>query len=249
MVCTTNQTFKELYAERLNKYKHMEPAAALFYWGEGNTYGVRLEVPGIMKEFIDNVAFGRDPEGTLFYNHIEDIDGDAKYNIFYNTDVTSNEQAVVVQFFSQTQGHFYAEFVGRDPSRAVQYTVDSHVGSWAVLDQASACAHVKKYSSEKTVTITIPSVQMQVSFDVPSDPDEKAIDIHGTIAFKKLANLKYGARSIVNYNNDRILFYPERVTNDLTAVFIPVEATAKDATALGDYYFLSSTPTAEWFGI
>jgi len=244
MVSTTTKTFKELYAERLSKYKHMEPAAALFYWGEGTTRGVRLEVPGIMKEFIDNVAFGRDPEGTLFFNHVEDIDGDAKYNVFYNTNVTSDEQAVVVQFFISTQDHFYAEFVGKDPSRAVQYTTDSHKGSWAVVDQASASAHVKKYSSESTITITIASIQKAVSFDVPDNSAEKSVDVHGSISFKKLANLK--SDSVVNYNDDRILFYPETVSKDLTAVFIPVEATAADATALGDFSFRSSTPIAKW---
>ena len=62
MVNDTTDTFSTLREKLEKKYKYCVPAAALFwrrYLGEGKyEYGLRIEAPSIMKEFVDNVNLG-----------------------------------------------------------------------------------------------------------------------------------------------------------------------------------------------
>jgi hypothetical protein len=58
-VTTTTTTYTKLYEARLEKYKNSEPAAALFYYDDSHNGGLRIEAPSIVREFVDNVAFGR----------------------------------------------------------------------------------------------------------------------------------------------------------------------------------------------
>ena len=57
-VTTTTKTFTELFVGFSDKYKNYAAASALFYWDNGSTHGVRVEAPSILKEFVDNVAWG-----------------------------------------------------------------------------------------------------------------------------------------------------------------------------------------------
>jgi hypothetical protein len=58
--------------------------------------------------------FYPDPEGTLFFDSVNDFPDngqDSFYNVFHNTSTVATEKAVVVQFYTGTasQGPFYAE--------------------------------------------------------------------------------------------------------------------------------------------
>jgi len=252
-VTTTTETFTDIFTRLAKKYKNYAPAAALFYWDNGATHGVRVEAPSILKEFVDNVAWGKDPEGTLFFNEIKDLDNDptdeddySHYNVYYNTGVQASQQAVVVQFYADTQGSFFAEFVGKDPSRAVTYTLEARKGRFLPLNSGSASAHVKKKSSESKVIVKIAAIGKEVIFDLPNNFAAQDIDVWGNLTFKKLSDLKSGTLSVVNYNDDRILFYPTNGEQAMHAIFIPIETTAADATALGAYNFVTSTATAKW---
>ncbi|KAF9512548.1 hypothetical protein BS47DRAFT_1363099 [Hydnum rufescens UP504] len=245
-VTTTTETFTEIFTRLAKKYKNYAPAAALFYWDNGATHGVRVEAPSILKEFVDNVAWGKDPEGTLFFNDVKDLDNDPPMT---TTGATTTQQAVVVQFYADTQGSFFAEFVGKDPSRAVTYILEARKGRFLPLNSGSASAHVKKKSSESKVTVKISAIGKEVTFNVPDNSAAQDIDVWGNLTFKKLSDLKSGTLSVVNYNDDRILFYPTNGQQAMHAIFIPIETTAADATALGTYYFVTSSATATWSDI
>jgi hypothetical protein len=58
-VTTTTETFTDIFTRLAKKYKNYAPAAALFYWDNDSTHGVRVEAPSILKEFVDNVAWGK----------------------------------------------------------------------------------------------------------------------------------------------------------------------------------------------
>ncbi|KAF9512549.1 hypothetical protein BS47DRAFT_1345328 [Hydnum rufescens UP504] len=236
-VTTTTETFTDIFTRLAKKYKNYAPAAALFYWDNGATHGV-----------VDNVAWGKDPEGTLFFNDIKDLDNDptddddwSHYNVYYNTGVEASQQAVVVQFYADTQGSFFAEFVGKDPSRAVTYTLEARKGRFLPLNSGGASAHVKKKSSESKVTVKIAAIGKQVTFNVPNNSAAQDIDVWGNLTFKKLSDLKSGTLSVVNYNDDRILFYPTNGQQAMHAI-----TTAADATALGAFNFVTSSATATW---
>lgn len=121
----STETYAQLVSDRLAQYPVNCAAAALLYYDKDVQLGVRIEAPSIMKEFVDNVAFGRgtifksvkthltllsvDPEGILFFNDRDDFNGPAYYNLFTNTGVADDQRAIVVQFFASTQGKYYAE--------------------------------------------------------------------------------------------------------------------------------------------
>ena len=59
-VSTTTKTYDQLLTEiETKKYDNAHAAATLVYWDNKDTLGLRVEAPSIMKEFVDNVAFGR----------------------------------------------------------------------------------------------------------------------------------------------------------------------------------------------
>ncbi len=52
-------THVDLLTGLAKSYKRSTPAAALFYWDDNNKHGLRIEAIEIMKEFVNNVHFGR----------------------------------------------------------------------------------------------------------------------------------------------------------------------------------------------
>lgn len=57
---TFDNTFAEEIAALINQWDNFCPAAALFYWGKNsNDTGLRIEATEIMREFVDNIQFGR----------------------------------------------------------------------------------------------------------------------------------------------------------------------------------------------
>jgi len=253
-VVATPQTFKEAIKSRIDVYKESAAASALFYFSNADGHeeqGVRIEAPEIMKEFVDKVTYGRDPVGTLFYNDIGDIQGTTKYNvIFSDSSVSDADACVIVQFFGSTQGKFYAEFVGKNPSRSVWWIVDGTKhsgGDWNLLKLVTSTSYVYKRSTESKVTITVGPIGKQVTFDIPSGQDTgKNVSVYGNLSTNALAKLVKGTKNVVNWNNDRIVLYPQNGSTDMTAVFIPLETRDADVTALGNMRFVSSDQIAIW---
>ncbi|CCM02455.1 uncharacterized protein FIBRA_04554 [Fibroporia radiculosa] len=213
MVNTISDTFDVQFHTLKDKYKDVVSAEALFWkrfrGGTTYDYGMRMEVPTLMKEFVDNVNLGTDPEGFLFFNNIGDLDaGDGKYNVLYNTTGDVNQRAVRVQFFHHKQGSFYAEFLAKDPNKTVDYLIDGQVGKWATLETGSASAHIKKYSDESDISIKIPAIKKQVTFSVPDNNAHASIDVWGNFMFKDISRLQSSSDpSYADYNQDRIVFY------------------------------------------
>lgn len=248
MVNTTSDTFDQQFHALKDKYKEVVPAEALFWkrWHGGSSYeyGLRIQAPTIMKEFIDNVNLGTDPQGFLFFNNIHDLDaGDGKYNIFYNTVTDVKQRAATVQLFHSHQGSFYAEFLARDPNKTVNYTIDSQAGKWATLEIGSASALVKKYSDETTITVTIPAIKKKATFEVKDNSGKQSADVWGSLSFKTLESLKSSSTATyADYNKDRIIFYPQSGGSgsaDFSAAFIPMDTAPVDA--LGDLTFEANT--------
>lgn len=52
-------SYSDLITKEATDYTKSTPAAALFYWGDGSARGLRIESIELMKEFFDNVDFGR----------------------------------------------------------------------------------------------------------------------------------------------------------------------------------------------
>ncbi|KAF8327296.1 uncharacterized protein EI90DRAFT_1840761 [Cantharellus anzutake] len=234
-VAKTNQGYKAAYEERLKKYGWSAGASALFYFSnaDGNEE--------------------QDPVGTLFYNDINDIRGKTKYNVIYSDASVKNEDAaVIVQFFgnNKSQGNFYAEFVGRDPARTVWWIVDGTAhrgGEWHPLKLTTSTAFVEKRGNENEVNITLATLGKQVSFDLPAGyASGKNISVWGNLSTNDIKKIKKGTKSVVNYNDDRILFYPQNGSKDLTAVFFPLETKDSDATALGNFRWVSTDQVAVW---
>jgi len=230
-------------------------------WNNDGKLGVRIEAPSILREFSNNIAFGTDPPGYLFFDDLDDLGtlaepGSAYFNVLHNTNVAATQQALVIQFFFKTQGSFFAEFIAKDPrSIAQKILVDgasAPQGTWKVLDASTTTARIKKPKSETEIIIEMKSIGKKVSYTVPSAfaGQVASIKAAGTLTFQNLSKLKAGTKSYVDHNNDRILFYPQRnYSDELTAVFLLIETTDMKINALGDYTFTATTPIATWSDI
>ncbi|KAJ7753580.1 hypothetical protein B0H16DRAFT_1544632 [Mycena metata] len=232
-------SFSAYFKANLDKYKEMTPAAALIYggvgWGEGS---VCVVAPAILKEFIDGVEFGKDPEGTLFFNDIKDLDSNSYYNAF-----NISGGGVVLQFYADLEStECYAQFVAKDANRAWGWGISCKKGSWKELEGGSAAAHVKKPSNESSITITINAIGKTVKF--PVELGDTVINIRGNLLFKNLSKLTSGTTSFVNYHDDRIIFLPKSGSKDFTAVFIPTDKPEESPFFSSD--FESNAADATW---
>jgi hypothetical protein len=125
-------------------------------------------------------------------------------------------------------------------SRAVTYTLEARKGRFLPLNSGSASAHVKKKSTESKVVVKIAAIGKQVTFNVPNNSGAQDIgsgsqypcllgcglmptstDVWGNLTFKKLSDVKSGTLSVVNYNDDRILFYPTNGQQAMHAIVSP----------------------------
>ncbi|KIJ59055.1 hypothetical protein HYDPIDRAFT_118882 [Hydnomerulius pinastri MD-312] len=238
MVTTTNATFDNQFHALMNKYKTVVSAEALFWKRSrevgSHEYGLRVQAPSIMKEFVDNINLGSDPQGFLFFNNILDLDaGNGKYNVFYNTVEDIRQRAATVQFFHSKQGSFYAEFLAKDPNKTVDYTVDGQAGKWETLEVGSACAYVKKYSDETSILVTIPVIEKRLEFEVKDNSGNHSVDAWGNVMFKDLGRLQSSSgASFADGSRDIILFYPESERTGsahFTAMFIPMDTAPVNA--------------------
>jgi hypothetical protein len=102
-----------------------------------------------------------------------------------------------------------------------------------------------KKANLSTATLVISPIGKKCTFDI-SNSKGTAIDAWGNVIFKDYDNLKSGNTSVINYNNDRILLYPENGSTAMTAVFIPIETSAADITALGGFNFVTKDAVGKW---
>jgi len=243
-----NKDYATLYDAALKTYTQSVPAAGLFWKRFTGTtiYGLRIEAPSIMKEFSDGVAFGTDPEGTLFFFNLSDLNeapGHSKYKL--TTYFKDNKRTIVVQIYRHSPEKPYAEFIAKDPNQTVDYNIDDKPGKWASnITQGSANAHVQKKPLSQKVTITIPAIRKKATFFINRDTDKHiSVDVWGNVMFKDIIHLGAGgadssADSSADYNKDRIIIYPtppdpKTGTSDFSALFIPTESAP--AGALGNF--------------
>ncbi|CAA7263051.1 unnamed protein product [Cyclocybe aegerita] len=173
MVVPSPLTHDQLFAQLETQYHHkFVPASALF-WTHNGQHAMRLEVPRAPHAGVQRQD--DDPEGYLFYNHVEDLDLErgTRYVMFPNTYRTKQDHAAVVQFFHN------------DPSKC-----------YAQLNNDQ--------------------------------------------------NIPRRVKGFVDFNPDRVLFYPKQMNPEFTAIFIPSEA-IKMPDALGTASV--ETQTVEWSNI
>ncbi|KAJ3515027.1 hypothetical protein NLJ89_g2021 [Agrocybe chaxingu] len=249
MVVPSPLTHDQLFAQLETQYHHkFVPASALF-WTQHGQHAMRLEVPSLMREFKDKMTVGRDPEGYLFYNHVEDLDLErgTRYIMFPNTYRTKQDHAVVVQFFHNDPSKCYAQFIAKDENLTVDYCIDNgNVGEWTQLVQGCSHAKIRKYSDENTVTLTAAPIGKKATFQLNND--QNIPETWGELIFKHISDLNTpgGTKGFVDFTPDRVLFYPKQMNPEFTAIFIPSEAIEKPA-ALGTASV--ETQTVEWSNI
>jgi hypothetical protein len=216
-------------------------AAALFYWDDNHKHGLRVEATTIMKEFKDNVNFGRDPEGILFYNATSDFDddGDVPYKVLYNSE---DPKAIRIDFYplgaTQDASTRFASFLTKDTNSIETSCLADGTGNWNDLKIGTSFAKMHKITTSSTVTLQMQPINKQASFTLSDNTDKKAIDITGVFHYDLLSDLT--GSSTANYDSDRLLFYPTNDKDTLTGVFF-----ANDPIPIDDTHD-SNPPTATW---
>ncbi|KIO28042.1 hypothetical protein M407DRAFT_185604 [Tulasnella calospora MUT 4182] len=227
-----------------NKYKYNVQGEALFI-NAGNK-ALRLEVPDIGKEFTAGVYIGKDPEGTLYYNHADSFDPrTVKFQVTRYVNPSDKKVCAWIKFYTDSIDDCHAEFLAYDPEGTVQAcNMDGWetTGDWKNLEIGSATASVRKYDDTKTMTISVGPIKKKATItDSNNVLSGESVDVHGNLWFKDINTVSTGAYA--SYNNDRIVFYQSSWSStDFTAYFIPFESSSN---TLG----VTAAKTTEFSGI
>ncbi|KAJ3860145.1 hypothetical protein EV359DRAFT_85638 [Lentinula novae-zelandiae] len=215
---TFDNTFAEEIAALINQWDNFCPAAALFYWGKNsNDTGLRIEATEIMREFVDNIQFGRDPEGWLFYGTPQDLDTDSGDTVYYR--VYTNDESpmsIRIDFFGRdpnTPGiKPFAQFLTKDTAKIPIEDIPADTGSglWRKLSTGISSATVSKLTNDPTIKLSAHAIGKNLTFNLPDSS-----------SFTHALHLNYNTLAITNYNADRILYYDQNDSTKLLGVFYP----------------------------
>ncbi|KDR79308.1 hypothetical protein GALMADRAFT_243253 [Galerina marginata CBS 339.88] len=247
-VIRTTKTFRELRNQAEDDFKIHHPAVALVYHGGAavDFIGIRIECSKAGKEFVSNIAFGRDPEGELYYNDIKALSGLGKYEIQFQVG-----QVLQIVIRNPNQG-IVATFVGPDPASAIGWlTFDADhpevplVGNWGDYNAFDVASVISCNPGSTDVTVSLASLSKKVTFKLPR-ASVKGMNHMGTTTIKSIDDISNGTRSMVDFDADRVLFYPQVGSKVMTGYFIPAVQDKADLVALGQQAFISSGPNAVW---
>ncbi|KAJ3878983.1 hypothetical protein F5051DRAFT_427768 [Lentinula edodes] len=227
---TFDNTFAEEIAILVNQWDHFCPAAALFYWGKNSLdTGLRIEATEIMREFVDNIQFGRDPEGWLFYGSPQDLDTDSGDTVYYRVYINDESpMAIRIDFFGRdpnTPGiKPFAQFLTKDTVKIPIEDIPADTGSglWRKLNTGISSATVSKLTNDLSIKLSAHAIGKKLTFDLPNSASfTQALHIDGVFHFQNIKDLNYNTLAITNYNTDRILYYDQNDSTKLLGVFYP----------------------------
>ncbi|KAJ7142017.1 hypothetical protein C8R43DRAFT_1199900 [Mycena crocata] len=209
-------------------FNEVTSAYALFFKNDHNYHAFRLEVPEAGLEFTDGAYIGKDPEGFLYYNNLQDFEKGTgkKHNYHILQDSIGGKTYAVVEFRHSANATPYAKFYAPDNHRvtsAADMQNYSSTGNWVALEATSTYTTIEKKSNSRTVTVNMPSADKVATWDAGSTNfNPSSFSVTGHIHYKKLSKLKDA--KYANYNNDRVVFYENDWTGrDFVAFFIPRE--------------------------
>jgi len=211
-----------------NKYKYNVPAAALFF--SNNHKALRVEVPDIGKEFTDSAYIGKDPEGFIYYNHLDSFNGSVNYKINKLTNSDGHTLAHI-KFYRESPDSCHAEFLAEDPTGSVAGAgMDgwTYSGAWKDLNIGCATASIRKYDDSKTITFTVGTIHKTATLvDSNGVLNGKSVKVNGNFFFKDINTINDG--KFASYNDDRIVFYADNwAGTDFTGYFIPFEYSVEE---------------------
>ncbi|KAI0259395.1 hypothetical protein BC834DRAFT_632282 [Gloeopeniophorella convolvens] len=242
-----SKSFANQISDLATTFKASCAAKARFYWEDGNGRGLRLEATDVRKEFVETVEFGSGQEGFLFYNAPTDFDfdnddGPITYRTYFNSE---NPMAVRMDFFAAAAANPFSSFLSRDTDAIRGKTTDipdGGSGKWQDLQPGTSFASLHKVSSSFEVVLKVPPIGKEAIFNVPDnsqgqsignstavlscaspDASSSSLDTPGVFRFVKLSELDSSVPSVVNYDGDRIIFYPGSDHSEFTGVFFPLE--------------------------
>lgn len=209
----TDESYVTQISKLAGTFKKSCGAAVLYYWGDGADHGLRLECITVMKEFLNNVKFGSDPEGLLFYNENSDFnfesDEKVDYKTFYNTETP---MVIRTEFYLQsdsTEKKPFATFITNSDktSRVIPSHLQNGSGIWQDLKIGINFCKIHKVTNDSTVTLRVLPLGKKVTFRVTDNSKQSKIETTGLLYCHNITDLQ-GSDALVNYDDDRIIFYP-----------------------------------------
>ncbi|KIJ36142.1 hypothetical protein M422DRAFT_261469 [Sphaerobolus stellatus SS14] len=246
-VYNTNSTSEQPRAQAESRVKLSEPAAALVYRG-GNAQdfvGLRIESQALSVAFVSNISFSRDPLGDLYYRDVRDLADDCSYDIYFKVG-----EVLSVTFYGDDPNSPFAQFVSRDLASALgwlsYYVGNTSVqtqGTWQSYIVVNIVAKLFCRSRETSAEIDLTPIEKTVKFSLPFKALSTIIQSRRHPQPQVPQERFNGHKDIVDYNADRILFYPQTGKSEMTAYFIPRE---EGGASFEGQQFISDSPTATW---
>ncbi|GJJ06947.1 hypothetical protein Clacol_001143 [Clathrus columnatus] len=200
-------------------YDQQTAADLLLFRNENGVKALRLEAPGIAKEFSDNVYIGKDPPGSLYYNDVADFSrgGNHRYIVSKYTN-NRGKVFIIVKFSSDSKSNYAL----RNALQTSQMDGYSHSGSWGELLNSNTPATLTKSSNSNNLMLTLDRVQRVANWtDSAQNFRGYSINIKGSANFKDIRTLPKGVWA--RCNHDRAVFYEsDYLSKDLIAWFLPL---------------------------
>ncbi|KAF8952098.1 hypothetical protein BDZ97DRAFT_1880924 [Flammula alnicola] len=144
------------FSDLKSEFDEAVAAAALFFNNDHNK-ALRVEAPTIALEFTDSLYIGKEPQGTLFYNAIDDFkmtkhDGaSVKHTYMVLQSVAGGKTYCTVEYRRDSDTDCYAKVLFYLQLSTSWLRICT--GSWSKLVLGSSIATVEKESASQTITI------------------------------------------------------------------------------------------------
>jgi len=224
--------FDAQVSDLIDNFEEYCGAACLLYIGTtgiGTTRGVRIEAPFIAKEFVDNVHFGRDPEGLLFYDSLDDFPTDSSKYKYYSYKNTEDPPALRIEFFKKDgdKDINFTTFVSKDTKGVPSKYFDSGTsqegtGTWKDMKMASSYGELSKLTKGLQVTLTLKPIGKTLAFTLNDKAENKkhSIKATGTFTYPLLSDLTNSNDFVADFDTDRVVFYRKSKVNEMVGLFI-----------------------------
>jgi len=114
----------------------------------------------------------------------------------------------------------------------VKDIVWGHTGTFKPFAVQKNTAKVTKDPNSDTVVFSAKAAGYDTTWRVLTNANKVAVDQTGKFLIKDIPAVRAGKTSYIDYNDDRILFYPQVHSTDFSAVFLPKIPLGGDVHAL-----------------
>jgi hypothetical protein len=224
----------ETYSDNCTAYAQLRYEASIFK--------VRIQATEIMKQFVGDVTWGKDPEGLLFYNDagdfgVEPLEADFQY---FRYPGPNGIITILINF--GTPGSHFARFLARVDTKIhpeiPHYSEAKGNGWWSTYKAATTQVDALRQTVSSVFSLTLGPIRKRATFDTAV---KGQLAGPGVVLFQRLDHLKDfpedGYTQLqADYAPDRVVLFAKATNTQKRkdyALFIPNKPLALGSSTQG----------------